>query len=290
MRILSSNSYGPPINGGAFAKKELAGANQSIIKLDKNSFNPEWVPIIRPSSWDKSEIRKRIQETASFFSRLKDFEQDQKVALAQFLFKGVPLGRSDLNYEKYFQFPNERVKKVAMSIVSPGDSDEEKVYKIEQWVIKNIQYVSDIKNYKQDEYWAYPTETLAKMSGDCEDGNFLIISLALNAGVDPSRLIFYGGRVFVSDGSLELGGHGWAGFERDLDEEIVPVDFCYYPTSDEFSERKTLEENLRYWDTMFYIEPGKGTVETPHTNALRLSGYGVNRNGFLTGLMIDIKA
>ncbi len=73
------------------------------------------------------------------------------------------------------------------------------MYKIEQWVINNIEYKLDRENYGMLEYWALPSLTLARGTGDCEDGAFLIMSLGLNAGVDPNRLRFYAGKVKAYD-------------------------------------------------------------------------------------------
>jgi predicted transglutaminase-like cysteine proteinase len=47
--------------------------------------------------------------------------------------------------------------------------------------------------------WALPTMTVESGQGDCEDGAFLIQSLALHAGVDPDRLRTYGGIVVTID-------------------------------------------------------------------------------------------
>ena len=83
---------------------------------------------------------------------------------------------SGLGYEKYLQFPNAELQALANTIVSPSDTSDEKIYKIEQWVQENIRYVSDTENYGVPELWAYPTVTLKRGEGDCEDGAFLIHS------------------------------------------------------------------------------------------------------------------
>lgn len=74
---------------------------------------------------------------------------------------------SGANYEEYLQFPNTQISALAKTIVNPGDSNDTKMYKIEQWVQDNIKYVSDTENYGTPEMWAYPTVTLQKKSGDC---------------------------------------------------------------------------------------------------------------------------
>ncbi len=79
--------------------------------------------------------------------------------------RGEPRPTNELR--RYLEYPSEKIKDVAMSIVDENDSSDEKMYKIEQWVIENFEYTSDIKNYSKDEYWATPSETLRKGSGDC---------------------------------------------------------------------------------------------------------------------------
>jgi hypothetical protein len=131
----------------------------------------------------------------------------------------------------------------------------------------NIQYVPDIKNYGQDEYWALPVITLNKKKGDCEDGAFLLASLMLNNGVDPDRVRVYGG--FVSAGTnASTGGHAWVAYKREIDNDWVALDWCYYPTEELVSDRATLEEDLRYLDDYFYVTPFE-TVDATYMNTIR---------------------
>lgn len=206
-------------------------------------------------------------KSSDFLINLVNFKQKQTQALAEFLNNSLPLADSGLNYQEYFQFSNARIQRLADGIVEDHWSDDKKAYEIEQWVIDNIEYVSDLKNHGKMEYWSRPTETLNRMTGDCEDGAFLIGSLMLHAGVDDSKIFFYGGMVRLEEGSLELGGHGWIGYKRN-DGEVVPLDWCYYPTSESLNERKLLKDNMNYYDDMFVTTLRK-TVETPYVNYVR---------------------
>lgn len=58
---------------------------------------------------------------------------------------------SDEGYEDYLQFPNAQIQALASSIVSPTDTNDQKMFKIEQWVQNNITYVSDLENYGTSE-------------------------------------------------------------------------------------------------------------------------------------------
>lgn len=191
---------------------------------------------------------------------------------------------SGADYEAYLQFPNARIQALAKEIVSPTDSDDTKVFKIEQWVLENIEYVSDIENYRQNELWAYPTMTLSKGSGDCEDGAFLIHSLALHAGVDPERLRTYGGIVidYSSGVGIGTGGHAWTAYKRETDDEWIIVDSSYFTKSTPIEDRMIMADNHKYIDDYFYVEANK-TVETPYVNKVRYAEIA-------KGSMIDIKA
>ena len=187
---------------------------------------------------------------------------------------------SGLGYERYLQFPNATLQALANTIVVPSDSSNEKVYKIEQWVRNHIRYVSDTENYGVSELWAYPTVTVERGTGDCEDGAFLIHSLALHAGVSPERLRTYGGIVYADEYGLSTGGHAWTAYRREIDEQWIIVDWCYWAKDTPLSERIPMADEHKYIDDYFYVEAGK-TVETPTTNKVR---YAVLTKGTLVDL------
>ena len=93
----------------------------------------------------------------------------------------------------WLQYPNEIIRKMAMNIVHRHDSEDIKMEKIQRWVVDNIEYMSDEEQYGYAELWVPPVMLLATQKGDCEDGAFLIMSLGLNAGVDPANLRMFGG-------------------------------------------------------------------------------------------------
>ncbi len=168
----------------------------------------------------------------------------------------------------YFMYPNTAIRDFALKEVGvqAGDSNDTKMSKIARWVQTHIHYIEDIENYGYDEFWAPPVFTLTKGSGDCEDGAFLIISLALNAGVPSDRLRMYGGEVKVGQGAA-TGGHGWVGYRRESDNEWIPLDFSYYPDAD-VAMITPLSEDDRYIDDYFYMDLFN-FVETPGTNRVR---------------------
>jgi predicted transglutaminase-like cysteine proteinase len=167
----------------------------------------------------------------------------------------------------WLQFPNDIIKDLASQIVDPGDSDDVKMAKIQKWVVFNIDYMTDKEQYGYAELWVPPVMVLSTMKGDCEDGAFLIMSLALNAGVDPSRLRLYGGFVEAGEGAA-YGGHAWVSYRRESDDEWVAVDFSYYADLRPMDVRTPLKNDKRYVDDFFYIT-NQFIVYTEDTNRIR---------------------
>ena len=167
----------------------------------------------------------------------------------------------------WLQFPNDIIKDLAMSIVDPADSDDVKMEKIQRWVVNHIDYMTDEEQYGYSELWVPPVMVLTTGKGDCEDGAFLIMSLGLNAGVDPKRLRMYGGFVDAGPGAAS-GGHGWVAYRRESDNEWVAVDFSYYPDLRPMNLRTPLKDDEKYVDDWFFIT-NQYTVYTQNTNRIR---------------------
>jgi len=198
---------------------------------------------------------------------------------------------SEEDYSMYLQFPNADIKALVNTIVSPGDTNDEKAYKILMWVQENIEYKSDIENYKTSEYWALPILTARMGSGDCEDGAFLIHSLMLNAGIQYEKVRTYGGLVFAGVGAT-TGGHGWTAYQREVDDKWVSLDWCYYANKDPIAERTPMKYELQYILDWFYVN-AKKTIETPFVNKVRNPAMAYDLQpvkNFIKGQMINIEA
>jgi hypothetical protein len=178
----------------------------------------------------------------------------------------------------FLQFPNSIIRNLAMKIVSPRDSDDEKMEKIQAWVVKNIEYQEDSDQYGYEELWVPPVMLLSTMKGDCEDGAFLIMSLALNAGVDPNRLRFYGGYVDAGPGAAS-GGHGWVAYKRESDEKWVAVDFSYYPDLRAMDKRIPLRDDMKYVEQYFMLEVGR--IITSDINRVREPNITYTNKGYI---------
>ena len=167
----------------------------------------------------------------------------------------------------WLQYPNDIIRYLAMQLVHPQDPDDVKMEKIQRWVVDNIEYMTDEDQYGYEELWVPPVMVLRTQKGDCEDGAFLIMSLGLNAGVDPDRLRMYGGFVDAGPGAAS-GGHGWVAYRRESDDEWVAVDFSYYPDLRSMDARTPLKNDQKYVDDYFFMT-NQYFVTTENTNRIR---------------------
>jgi hypothetical protein len=177
---------------------------------------------------------------------------------------------SGLGYEEYVAITPD-VQKLSMEITAGAKTDDEKMYRIEQWVQENIKYTSDIQEYGKSEYWATPTETIANVRGDCEDGAFLVHALGLASGVSSDKLRTYGGIVFDPSSNTPA-GHGWTAYKRSIDGQWITLDWCYWAKHDSLDSRKPMSKDLNYIDDFWYVTADK-TVETPIANKVRYASH-----------------
>lgn len=192
----------------------------------------------------------------------------------------------------FLNYPNDKLLNLARSIVAPSDSNDEKALKITKWVHENLPYELDIDNYGVEELWAPPLLSLAKGSGDCEDGAFLVHSLMLHAGVPYEKLRTYGGIVKAGTGA-QTGGHGWTAYKRERDNQWVVLDTSYYINDLPVNDRPLMKDDYRYIDDYFYfneyyyvITDNINRVRDPDSTASSYSAY----NWFGYGLYGNSKA
>lgn len=111
------------------------------------------------------------------------------------------------------------IDRLVKRIVRPRDSNDLKVHKIEKWVMQNIQYHSDKKQFNMNDRWTLPWETLQRKKGDCEDGAILLIALAVTAGVSEDRLRLY------APIAMSRGWHAAVAYQRESDNEWVWIEW-----------------------------------------------------------------
>jgi hypothetical protein len=82
----------------------------------------------------------------------------------------------------------------------PSDYDSV-VLSVLKWAVMRFKYVSDTKVWKLSEYWQTSEESLALMTGDCEDGAILMYVLCRKLGVPANRLFIFAGDVWDGYGT-----------------------------------------------------------------------------------------
>ena len=112
------------------------------------------------------------------------------------------------------------IERLIKKIVRTRYSNDTKMYKIEQWVIKNIRYKSDKKQFNMMERWTLPYETLQRRKGDCEDGAILLIALAVTSGVPADRLRLY------APIKVPNGWHACVAYQREYDDKWVWMEWA----------------------------------------------------------------
>lgn len=181
----------------------------------------------------------------------------------------------------YLQYPNSRLQKLADAITKNAHSNDDKASAIIDWVLRNFPYETDEVNYGYEEMWVPPTFALAKGSGDCEDGAFLVHSLLLHAGISHERIRTYGGFVDAGEGAAS-GGHAWTAYRRETDDEWVVLDSSYYPNFRKVEDRPLMRKQSMYVDNYFYFNRFTWTnlegVDRIHTPG---AWYNYSANGIL---------
>jgi len=109
------------------------------------------------------------------------------VALAEFTgFSADFLGFIRHHYGRRAEHTMERWAKLVES--SQTLPERQKLEVVNRFFNKNIWFVSDIKHWGVQDYWATPMETLATLGGDCEDFTIAKYFTLRELGVPDDRL------------------------------------------------------------------------------------------------------
>lgn len=111
---------------------------------------------------------------------------------------------------------------------------DEQMIEILKWVVYNIVYTGDTKQYSRGEYWAKAEETAISKKGDCEDGAILMYSLARIKGIPANRM-------FLWCGDMKDVGHCCLFYKpTEYPFNWVYLDWCYYPSVRAIAKRNLL--------------------------------------------------
>jgi predicted transglutaminase-like cysteine proteinase len=124
-----------------------------------------------------------------------------------------------------------------------GKNNDEIAAKAHKWVVANVTYTSDTSQFKDDEVWLFPFETLKLKKGDCEDGAILLANILLANGIPYWR-------VRLNAGDVKGGGHAWVTYLRELDDQWVILDWCYW--ADKSYDLKELYQTAEDYYTIWF--------------------------------------
>lgn len=147
------------------------------------------------------------------------------------------------NMSNYITPNDELVNKIVQEKISPSMSLIKRAEILYNYVASNIKYKRDKEVWGEKDYWQFPSTTIKKGTGDCEDQAMLLTSLLRAAGFsrDNVRLV-YGKITKFPSGEL-VGYHCWV--EIKLSEEMLSQVVQLYSINAEevLGENVTLHTN-----------------------------------------------
>jgi len=120
-----------------------------------------------------------------------------------------------------------------------------------RYVVDNVKYLSDFKNYGKTEYWASAGETLERGYDDCDGMNNLVRTLCVYAGV-PDFLI-YNVIGYCMDPNNNMVGHYWLVYYSINHEKFVAIDSTYYPKFDSIKVRPPFKLTSDKYERIWYL-------------------------------------
>lgn len=125
-----------------------------------------------------------------------------------------------------------------------GTDDNDIALKCLKWIVGNIEYTSDKKQYNYNEYWAYPYQTLKRKKGDCEDGSILLANIMLKSGIPYWK-------IRITAGDTPMGGHAYVTYYDEPRNRWVSLDWCYFPSNKAIKDRIDYKEDKLYGNIWF---------------------------------------
>jgi predicted transglutaminase-like cysteine proteinase len=170
------NSGGSPGTGtnieplAALLPGESPKPKQEKFKKDDDALMPAATPVMsgRPQNWGMN-----MDEYVKFGRTENCKAQTLQDALDESLDPKSKAGKAMAEMQKAVD-----AKKTTL----------EKARAAEKAVNRRVKYISDIKQYNQEDYWALPGETLTSGKGDCEDYAIVKYKLLANSGVRPEDM------------------------------------------------------------------------------------------------------
>jgi len=143
------------------------------------------------------------------------------------------------------------LKEVASKVTNGDDTYDVAAHKLQKFIVSNIEYVSDKKSSRLEEFWQFPNETLISGCGDCEDSSILLASLLINAGIPSWRVRVTAGLVSTGRNAPD-GGHAYVTYCRESDNNWVVLDWCYLEDSSIPVNKKPLFKDKKNYKKIWF--------------------------------------
>ena len=228
--------------------KQLAAANQTLVGKEKE---------LAEAAIVSSELKNVIDKLNVDMDKLEyELEQATLVPKIDPLEKYWNEKRAPTNNYRYaaratFGSTSANIPMDVRDFYMPGDfavptvngaTNDEKAMNALKYVINATTYEGDSAQFKRDEEWLFPFETLKLGHGDCEDGAILLANIMLKSGVPYWR-------IRLNAGSVNGGGHCWVTYLKESDNSFYIYDWCYWP--DESKKGLTWKNAQNYFDIWF---------------------------------------
>ena len=118
---------------------------------------------------------------------------------------------AESEYGRKAMFRMERWRDLMLDLADEQD-ESEVIERVNDFFNAEIPYISDIKHWKVNDYWATPYESLGTYGGDCEDYVIAKFYSLLKLGIDPQKLRF--------------------NYVKALDYNLAHMVLTYYPQPD----------------------------------------------------------
>lgn len=195
----------------------------------------------------------KVKEEVPRSELLKDYYNNKYPTKPVFYSGRVLLGpktRFKVDVRNFFTLNDESLKNIVTGLNLSSQTDNQKALTCFKWISTNFPYKSDSTNYGAGEFWCMPYESLAKKSGDCEDGAILLANLLIIAGVPSWKVRINCGYVFEPIKKIQS-GHAYLTFFDDIKEKWVILDWCYYPNLKKIVDREEYKKESMYQGVWF---------------------------------------
>ena len=154
--------------------------------------------------------------------------------------------------KKYKRFATKRFMLLQKELDKAKRKDELTKLKIVNDYYNHVRYMSDLKVYKKNDYWATPWEFLGKDKGDCEDYVISKYFALIYLGIEPKKLFF----TYVRSSRCKAAHMVLTYFETPRSEPLVldNTNFKIFPAS----KRKDLTPIYNFNGASLYKAAKKG--------------------------------